>query len=61
MNFYFDTTSFKNDKYLAKEFNELTGRMRKYNIFVTLKKYEYGLSPNNTHDILLFTLEIISF
>lgn len=38
MNFTFDTTIFKSDKYLTKEFHELTGRMRKYNIFISLKK-----------------------
>ena len=61
MNFHFDTTSFKSDKYLTKEFNELTGRMRKYNIFVSLKKFEFRLGPNHLHEILLFTIEIISF
>jgi hypothetical protein len=61
MNFTFDTTVFKSDKYLAKEFHELTGRMRKYNIFVSLKKFEFRLGPLNLHEIMLFTIEILSF
>lgn len=61
MNFHFDTTYFKSDKYLAKEFNELIGRMRKYNVYISLKKFEFRLGPNNLHEILLFTIEIISF
>lgn len=35
--------------------------MRKYNIFISLKKFEFRLSPQNVHEILLFTIEIISF
>lgn len=61
MNFTFDTTIFKNDKNLTKEFHELTGRMRKYNIFISLKKCEYKLSAVNMHEVLLFTIEILSF
>jgi len=60
-NFVFDTTWFKNDKYLQKEFHELTGRMRKYNIYVSLKKFEFRMTPSTIHEILLFTIEIISF
>lgn len=45
MNYTFDTTIFKGDKYLSKEFHELTGRMRKYNIFVSLKKFEFRMGP----------------
>ena len=61
MHFTFNTTIFKGDKLMAKEFHELTGRMRKYNIFVSLRKYEFRLSPVNIHEVLLFTLDILSF
>ncbi len=61
MNYTFDTTIFKGDKYLSKEFHELTGRMRKYNIFVSLKKFEFRMGHLNLHELLLFTIEILSF
>lgn len=43
-NFIFDTSHFKKDKYLSKEFIELTSKMRKYNVFVSLKKFEFKIS-----------------
>jgi len=60
-NFIFDTSWLKNDKYLKKEFHDLTGRMRRYNVFVSMKKYEFKASASILHEILLFTIEIISF
>ena len=61
LNYEFDTSGFKADKYLAKEFQELTNRMRKYNVSISLKKYEFRMRNHDFVEILLFTIEIISF
>jgi len=56
----FDTSLFRNNKQIKKEFTELAHRIRKYNVWVSLRRYEFRFK-NRVAEILLFTMEILSF